>query len=119
MTALYRGIILVLTSKFYELILSLRSHVQSFKTETSDYNNYFDVGVLGFWNLMLEIVLTIFAILCLLLGVILIAGLAVGFYPLHAVVQYSSLLLRNTRNPPPEVNNIKTEESPVVIKKEK
>ena len=49
MTALYRGILLVLTSKFYELILSLRSHVQSFNVETSDYSNYFDVGVLG-WS---------------------------------------------------------------------
>jgi len=124
MTALYRGILLVLTSKFYELILSSRSHVQSFNLETSDYNNYFDVGVLGFWNLMLEIILTIFSIFCLLLGVVLIAGLSVVFYPLYAVVRYSALLLKNTRHPPAEISayqNVTTSatESPVIIKKEK
>lgn len=123
MTELYRGILLVLTNKFYELILSLRSHIQSFKLETTDQNNYFDVGVLGFWNLMLEIIMTIFSMLCLLLGVMLIAGLAVGFYPLHAVVRYCSLLLKNTRNPPQDILTTQeinqTVESPVIIKKEK
>ena len=60
MTELYRGILLVLTNKFNELILSFRNHIQSFKQETTDPESYFDVGVLGFWNLMLEIVLTLF-----------------------------------------------------------
>ncbi len=123
MTQLYRGILLVLTNKFYELILSLRSHIQSFKVNTFDQNSYFDVGVLGFWNLMLEIAMTVFAMACLLTGVMLIACLAIAFYPLHAIVQYSSLLLRNTRNPPPDVappDTVKPEEqSPVIIKKEK
>jgi hypothetical protein len=125
MTALYRGILFVLTSKFYELILSLRSHIQSFKVETSDHNNYFDVGVLGFWNLMLEITMTIFAMLCLIIGVLLIALLAIWFYPLHAVIQYCALLLKNTRNPPVEAVPVLVEkidhnnESPVIIKKEK
>jgi len=124
MTSLYRGILIVLTNKFYELILSLRSHIQSFKQDTSDPYNYFDVGVLGFWNLMLEVVVSLFALLCLLLGVSLVAILAVIFYPLHAVLQYSSLLLKNTRNPPPEMSTVKEQvsphaESPVIIKKEK
>ena len=118
MTELYRGLLQILVMRCIEQIESLRTHIRSHNSGITE-NFELDIGVAGFWNLMLEIVLTIFAILCLLLGVILIAGLAVGFYPLHAVVQYSSLLLRNTRNPPPEVNNIKTEESPVVIKKEK
>ena len=52
MTELYRGLLLVLTSKFYELILSFREHIQSFKQETSDPTSYFDIGILGFWNLM-------------------------------------------------------------------
>jgi hypothetical protein len=124
MTALYRGILLVLTSKFYELILSLRSHVQSFNVETSDYSNYFDVGVLGFWNFMLEIILTIFSILCLLTGVVLIASLAVVFYPMHATLKYCALLLKNTRHPPLEMPVLSEEtnkisESPIIMKKEK
>ena len=124
MTELYRGILLVLTNKFYELILALRTHIQSFKLETTDQNSYFDVGVLGFWNLMLEIIMTIFSMLCLISGILLIATLAIWFYPLHAVIQYCSLVLRHTRNPPTEIPVLvekidHTNESPVIIKKEK
>jgi hypothetical protein len=124
MTELYRGLLLVLTNKFNELILSFREHTQSFKKNTDDPENYFDVGVLGFWNLMLEVVLTLFALTCLILGVGLVAALAVVFYPLHAVLQYSALLLKNTRHPPQEIPILREEikakeESPVIIKKEK
>jgi hypothetical protein len=123
MTELYRGLLLVLTNKFYELILAFRTHIQSFKEETQDPNNYFDVGVLGFWNLMLEIVLTLLSLSCLIVGVSLIATLAILFYPCHAFLRYGSLLLKNTRNPTPEAAPEKVEpvieESPVIIKKEK
>ena len=124
MTELYRGLLLVLTNKFNELILAFRQHIQSFNQETKDPENYFDVGVLGFWNLMLEISLTLFSLSCLLMGVGLIAALAIVFYPLHAVLQYSALLIKNTRHPPQDIptlnEEIKThEESPVIIKKEK
>jgi hypothetical protein len=123
MTELYRGLLLVVTNKFYELILSFRSHVQSFNQDTTDPSNYFDVGVFGFWNLMLEVILTIFSLFCLLTGVALIASLAVIFYPLFAILRYSALLIKGTRNPPPEHDTFsdqnKKEESPVIIKKEK
>ena len=85
MTDLYRGLLLVLTNKFYELILAFRTHIQSFKEETQDPDSYFDVGVLGFWNLMLEIVLTLLSLCCLVAGVALIAVLAIVFYPCHAL----------------------------------
>lgn len=114
MTELYRGLLLVLTNKFYELILSFRTHIQSFNKETSDPTNYFDVGVFGFWNLMLEIVLTLFALACLTIGVSLVACLAIVFYPFHAVLRYASLLLKNTRNPQPDL--LLKEEAPVIIK---
>lgn len=123
MTELYRGLLLVLTSKFYELILSFRSHVQSFNQETSDPNNYFDVGVLGFWNLILEITLTLFSLMCLILGVSLVAVLSIVFYPCYATLRYIALLLKNTRHPQNEVPELRDEvkttvESPVIIKKE-
>ena len=120
MTELYRGLLLVLTNKFYELILAFRTHIQSFKEETQDPDNYFDVGVLGFWNLMLEIVLTLLSLSCLIVGVSLIATLAIVFYPCHAFLRYASLLVKNTRNPAPELSTEKVEpvtESPVIIKK--
>lgn len=121
MTELYRGLLLVLTGKFYELILSFRTHIQSFKQDTIDPTNYFDVDVLGFWNLMLEISMTLFAIVCLLTGLTLVAILAVTFYPCHAFLRYTSLMLKNIKTPQAEnINKEKTSdnnESPVIIKK--
>ena len=117
MTELYRGLLLVLTNKFNELILSFRTHIQSFRNETTDPTNYFDVGVLGFWNLMLEIVLTIFALACLVTGVSLVACLAIIFYPCHGFVRYSSLVLRNIRAPEPIIKEKELSEAPVIIKK--
>ena len=121
MTELYRGLLLVLTNKFNELILSFRTHVQAFKQETNDPDNYYDVDVLGFWNLMLEITLTIFALTCLVFGVSLIASLAVIFYPCHGFLRYTALTLKNIKHPTTE-SNVKDKsqsnaESPVIIKK--
>jgi len=124
MTELYRGLLLVLTNKFNELILSFRMHIQSFKQDTSDPSNYFDVDVLGFWNLMLEIVFVLYTLICLTSGVILISILAVLFYPCHAFLRYTSLILRNIKSPPPEpvikdnIQSTFTEKSPVIIKKD-
>jgi hypothetical protein len=120
MTDLYRGLLLVLTNKFNELIVAFRTHIQSFKEETQDPDSYFDVGVLGFWNLMLEIVLTLLSLSCLVIGVSLIAVLAMVFYPCHAFLRYSSLILKSTRHPEESVKKIEpvVEESPVIIKKD-
>ena len=123
MTELYRGLLLVLTGKFNELILSFRNHIQSFKQETSDPTSFFDMGILGFWNLMLEITLTLFSLACLTIGVALIATLAIFCYPFHAVLTYASLLLKNTRNPPndqllPKEKIEPVGETPVIIKKD-
>lgn len=124
MTELYRGLLLVLTNKFNELIVAFRTHIQSFKEETQDPNSYFDVGVLGFWNLMLEIVLTLLSLSCLVVGVSLIAVLAMVFYPCHAFLCYSSLILKSTRHPESTQLTLEkkveptVEESPVVIKKD-
>jgi hypothetical protein len=125
MTELYRGLLLVLTNKFYELILAFRTHIQSFKQQTQDPDSFFDVGVIGFWNLMLEIVLTLLSLSCLVAGVTLIAVLAIVFYPCHAFLRYSSLILKSTRHPgvttiePEKKVEPTVEESPVIIKKEK
>ena len=120
MTELYRGLLLVLTNKFNELIVAFRTHIQSFKEETQDPESYFDVGVLGFWNLMLEIVLTLLSLSCLVAGVSLIAILAMIFYPCHAFLRYASLILKSTRHPEESVKKIEpvVEESPVIVKKD-
>ncbi|CAB4133170.1 hypothetical protein UFOVP257_63 [uncultured Caudovirales phage] len=124
MTELYRGLLLVLTNKFNELILAFRNHIQLFNSETEDNDSYFDVGVIGFWNLMLEIALTLFALSGLVVGVSLVASLAIVFYPLHAIISYSSLLLKNTRNPQQDHFLFKEkippiiDEQPTIIKKD-
>lgn len=118
MTELYRGLLLVLTNKFNELILSFREHVQSFRNQTDDPNNYFDVGVIGFWNLMLEIVLTLFALGCLVIGVSLIASLAIVFYPCYGFVTYTSLVLRNIKAPESSAKEKLPDEQPVIVKRD-
>lgn len=124
MTELYRGLLLVLTRKLNELILSFRQHIRSFNQLTIDPTNYMDVGVTGFWNLMLEVVLTLFVLCCLVSGVVLIAALAVVCYPIQAFLRFSSLILKNTRNPHHDMllSDIKIsptidEEPPKIIKK--
>lgn len=114
MTELYRGLLLVLTENFNELIAGLRDHIRSFnKNPGSEV-----ITTFGFWNLILEIIFTVFVILCLFVGVTLVFTLAVFAYLPKALLDYSAWLLKNTRNPAaePAVATV-TEESPVIIKK--
>lgn len=99
MTELYRGLLYLLSEKFFSIIECFRDHVRSFKPKTEDPTIYFDVGVLGFWNLLLEITLTVFSLGCLLAGIVLITVMAIVFYPFHAVTRFGSLLVSGTRNP--------------------
>jgi hypothetical protein len=126
MTELYRGILLILFDKFNDLIITLREHIRSYKQETTDPTNYMDIGVLGFWNLMLEISMSIFGMAVLASGVAMVASLAMVFYPLTALFNLCSSVLSNTRhpesNPMPLEKKVEpvVEESPVfIIKKEK
>lgn len=97
MTELYRGLLLVLHVNFNNLIETLRNHIRSFKQKTHDEGNFLDVGVLGFWNLILEVIFTLFSLLCLVLGVLLTVGLAIAAYPFVGLLTYSSNLLVGTR----------------------
>lgn len=126
MTELYRGILLILFEKFNDLIVTLREHIRSYKQETTDPTNYMDIGVLGFWNLMLEISMSIFGMAVLASGVAMVASLAIVFYPLTALFNLCASVLSNTRhpesNPMPLEKKVEpvVEESPVfIIKKEK
>lgn len=98
MTELYRGLLFVLTSKFNELIEAFRVHVRSFNLNTSDPENFLDLGVLGFWNFILEVIFTLFCLSGLVIGVLLTVNLAIVSYPFSALLKYSSKLLYHTRN---------------------
>lgn len=99
MTQLYRNLLYLLSEQFFETIKCFREQVRSFKPRTDDPTMYFDVGVIGFWNLLFEIVLTVFSLCCLMTGIALITVMAIVFYPLHAIARFGSLLVRGTRDP--------------------
>ena len=96
MTDLYRGLLEILVIRFMEQIESLRLHIRSHNSGRSK-NDEIDIGVTGFWNLMLETVFTIFTILFLFLFVCLTASLAIISYPLAAWFNYGTWVLRSTR----------------------
>jgi hypothetical protein len=99
MTELYRGLLQILVMRCIEQIESLRVHIRLHNSGKSEIVD-FDIGVTGFWNLLLEIVFTMFTVIFLILGILLIAILAVTSYPFAAFVNYGAWLFRNTRNPP-------------------
>ena len=112
MTKLYRGLLEILVMRCIEQIESLRIHIRSHNSGYADHE--FDIGVTGFWNLMLETIFTIFSILFLLTGVVLAAVLAVVSYPIAAFINYGGWLLFNTRNPEKHID-----EQPKIIKKDR
>lgn len=107
MTELYRGLLEILVMRCIEQIESLRNHIRSHNSGHGQ-NRDFDIGVAGFWNLMLETVFTVFIILFLLSAVCLAAVLAVTSYPFAALINYGSWLMKNTKNP--------DDDSPIIIK---
>jgi hypothetical protein len=109
MTELYRGLLEILVMRFIEQVETLRMHIRANNTGSVD-NFEIDIGVTGFWNLMLETVFTIFCILFLITGVCLAAVLAIVSYPFAAFINYSSWLLSNTRNP--------NQDKPIIIKQD-
>lgn len=107
MTELYRGLLEIFVMRCVEQIESLRIHIRSHNSGQSE-NIEIDIGVTGFWNLMLEAVFTIFTIIFLIMAVCLITTLAVVSYPFAAFINYGAWLLSNTKNP--------KEYDPVIIK---
>ena len=98
MTELYRGLLEILVMRFIEQVETLRMHIRA--NNSGQVENFeMDVGVTGFWNLMLETVFTIFSILFLITGVCLAAVLAIVSYPVAAFINYGAWLLSNTKNP--------------------
>lgn len=98
MTELYRGLLEILVMRCIEQIESLRNHIRSHNSGRGQ-NQDFDIGIAGFWNLMLETVFTVFTIVFLFLSVCLVFVLAVISYPFAAFINYGAWLLKNTKNP--------------------
>ena len=110
MTELYRGLLEILVMRFIEQVETLRMHIRANNTGTVE-NFEIDMGVTGFWNLMLETVFTIFSILFLITGVCLAAVLAIASYPVAAFINYGIWLLHNTKHP-------QEDDKPMIIKQD-
>lgn len=124
MTHLYRGLLLIFTANFQNLITEFRKHIRSNRPNTSEPDYYLDVGVLGFWNLILEIIVTLFILLCSVSGIVMLVTLAVISYPFAALLNFSAKLMFYTRHPQgdgesrPWIDS-SLNDSPVIVKKEK
>jgi hypothetical protein len=109
MTELYRGILEILVMRFIEQVETLRMHIRS-KNSGYAENVELDIGVSGFWNLMLETIFTMFSILFLLTGVCLAVVIAIFAYPCAAFINYGGWLVSNTKNP--------VQDKPTIIKQD-
>jgi uncharacterized membrane protein len=99
MLELYRGLIDIFVNHNESITTNLRSHIRNFNDGKTDSHS---LGVPGFWNLLLEITMAIFVRICSFAGIILIASLAILFFPLYAFMKgvYSILDHRATPFPP-------------------
>jgi len=107
MTKLYRGLLEIFVMRCVEQIESLRVHIRSHNSGDS-HDTDFDIGVTGFWNLMLEAVFTIFTVTFLMLSICLTTSVAIVSYPFAAFINYGAWVMKNTKNP--------RDDSPVIVK---
>jgi hypothetical protein len=83
MLKLYRGLVDILTARCEGLNAAFSKHIRGFNDGETQENNF---GVKGFWNLLLEVVFVLYVKLFAGLGIVLTIGLAVLFFPLHAMM---------------------------------
>jgi len=82
MINLYRGISDRFTSNIRQLEDDFKELIRGSYTENPDDNTY---GSAGFWNFLLEIVLTLFVRSFIILSILLTVSMASIFFPLNAV----------------------------------
>ena len=82
MINLYRGISDRFTSNIRQLEDDFKELIRGSYTENPDDNAY---GSAGFWNFLLEIVLTLFVRSFIILSILLTVSMASIFFPLNAV----------------------------------
>ena len=110
MIKLYRGLIDILIFNSRQMDEMVTNHVR--KDAPDDTG---DFGVNGFWNLLLEVTFLLFTKMFIACGVLLTVGLAVVFFPLHAM-RVSVINIMNHRADPFPVEQINQE--PIMEKKD-
>jgi hypothetical protein len=94
MTELYRGLLTILATSLNELMFKFRAHIRGFNDVRTGEGTEYDFGVMGFWNLMLEITMDFYVISAKFLGIVLISALAITFYPGFAFLRLLSRSFR-------------------------
>ena len=92
MLKLYRGLVDILTTRSEGLNDAFSKHIREFNDGDTSSNNF---GVTGFWNLLLEITYILFVKLFSATGIVLTFGLAVIFFPLHAIMTMVANILNH------------------------
>lgn len=80
MIKLYRGLIDILIFNSRQMDEMFTKHVREDAPDNTG-----DFGVNGFWNLLLEVTFLLFTKMFIACGVLLTVGLALVFFPLHAM----------------------------------
>jgi hypothetical protein len=84
MLKLYRGLLDVLKDSNALVKDQFVGHIRTFN-DGDDSDQNMKLGVKGFWNLILEMIITAFMSFISVVGLILIFGLAVVSFPLYAI----------------------------------
>jgi hypothetical protein len=90
MTQMFRGLLDILHQNRSDLHQTLNSHIRSFDRKTDQ--DELELGVTGFWSLMLELVFNCYTQTVLAVGITLVMLLSLITYPVRFVVY----LLGNT-----------------------
>ena len=90
-TQMFRGLLDILHQNRADLHQTLNTHIRSFDRKTNE-DQELDLGVAGFWSLMLELVFNCYTQTVLAVGITLILLLSMITYP----VKFVTGLLANT-----------------------
>jgi hypothetical protein len=97
-------------------MVKFRTHIRTFNDIESKRGTEYDFGVMGFWNLMLEIVINFYVITAKFFGIVLISVLALFFYPGYAFLRmlgrvFRGILAESADNYKPSISEPKVEPS--------
>ena len=98
MLKLYRGLLDVLKDSTTLIKNQFVDHIRHFNNG-DDADQSMRLGVKGFWNLILEMIITAFMSVVSIMGLILIFSLAIVSFPLHAVKRAFGAISNNIPNP--------------------
>ena len=97
MTQMFRGLLDILHQNRSDLHQTLNSHIRSFDSKTDQ--DELDLGVTGFWSLMLELVFNCYTQTVLAVGITLVMLLSLITYPVRFVVYLlGNTFFRQTRS---------------------